>query len=425
MKKAIQALNLSKKYRLCHEDQPAYSTIVETVSKQAKKLAKSFLGKTPKQETTYEEFWALKEVEFSCEPGDRLGIIGKNGAGKSTLLKILSRIIEPTGGSVEIRGRVASLLEVGTGFHPELTGRENIFLNGAILGMGKAEIIRKFDEIVAFSEVERFLDTPVKYYSSGMYARLGFAIAAHVDPDILIVDEVLAVGDLQFQQKCLHKMDDVSRSGRTILFVSHNTAATLALCNKGLYLEGGSVKYFGAIEPCIDEYLKTTQHSSFSWQGNLGNEEFRIRSAELERSKDFFYQNEGALLRIECEVLRKDPKGIFGIEIKNSRRQTVVQSFINSGSTFSKQLSSPGLYQLTLSIPPGIFWEGEYAIHPLFLNDQHQRIINEEVSLKMPIYKESQEQISYQNAAFDGTILNAAWKIIQKEGKTKECSPSF
>jgi lipopolysaccharide transport system ATP-binding protein len=195
----------------------------------------------PEYDPTHEEFWALKDVSFDIQQGDRVGIIGRNGAGKSTLLKILSRITEPTSGKISIKGRVASLLEVGTGFHPELSGRENIYLNGAILGMSKAEIKSKFDEIVAFAEVEKFLDTPVKRYSSGMYVRLAFAVAAHLEPEILIVDEVLAVGDVQFQKKCLGKMEEVGKEGRTILFVSHNMAMISNLCQKGILLETGKI----------------------------------------------------------------------------------------------------------------------------------------------------------------------------------------
>jgi lipopolysaccharide transport system ATP-binding protein len=202
-----------------------------------------------------ERFWALRDVSFDVAEGDVVGIIGRNGAGKSTLLKVISRITDPTEGSVVLRGRMASLLEVGTGFHPELTGRENIFLNGAILGMRKAEIVAKFDEIVAFSEIEKFLDTPVKHYSSGMYVRLAFAVAAHLNPEILIVDEVLAVGDVAFQRKCLGKMNEVSRGGRTVLFVSHNMAAVENLCRRGVVLEHGKSVYEGNAKEAIHYYL--------------------------------------------------------------------------------------------------------------------------------------------------------------------------
>jgi lipopolysaccharide transport system ATP-binding protein len=209
-----------------------------------------------------ERFWALKDVSFEVPTGEVLGIIGRNGAGKSTLLKILSRITEPTVGEVEIRGRVASLLEVGTGFHPELSGRENIFLNGAILGMKRAEIVHKFDEIVAFAEVEKFIDTPVKHYSTGMYVRLAFAVAAHLEPDILVVDEVLAVGDYKFQQKCLSKMQDVSGEGRTILFVSHNMSAIQVLCSHALLLDCGVVLANGSTEQIIDDYIRNKEENA-------------------------------------------------------------------------------------------------------------------------------------------------------------------
>jgi lipopolysaccharide transport system ATP-binding protein len=251
----VRVENLSKKYIIGHQKQESYTTLRDSISNGAKGLLKSFQrDKSQVADPTSEDFWALKDVSFEIKQGDRLGIIGRNGAGKSTLLKILSRIVEPTNGSIRIRGRVASLLEVGTGFHPELTGRENISLNGAILGMSKEEITRKFDEIVAFAEVEKFLDTPVKRYSSGMYVRLAFAVAAHLEPEVLIVDEVLAVGDAAFQKKCLNKMGEIAGEGRTILFVSHNVGALNTLCSKAVYLERGQVKAVGKATDVIVSY---------------------------------------------------------------------------------------------------------------------------------------------------------------------------
>lgn len=255
----IKVEKLSKKYILRHQQRESYTALRDVITEKVKSIGRKVLHPftthhSPYTNSSQEEFWALKDVSFEINQGDRVGIIGRNGAGKSTLLKILSRITEPTSGKVIIKGRVASLLEVGTGFHPELTGRENIFLNGAILGMGKVEIKRKFDEIVTFAEVERFLDTPVKHYSSGMYVRLAFAIAAHLEPEILVVDEVLAVGDAQFQKKCLGKMEDVGREGRTVLFVSHNMGAISALCNKGVVLRAGEIAYQGGIHDAVAAY---------------------------------------------------------------------------------------------------------------------------------------------------------------------------
>lgn len=245
MSVVIKADNVGKKYVLKHEQAERYKTFAGKITS---------LGKSLKMPAT-EEFWALDDVSFKVNQGERVGIIGRNGAGKSTLLKILSRIVTPTRGRIEITGRVSSLLEVGTGFHPELSGRENILLNGSILGMSKQEIMKKFDEIVDFAEVERFLDTPVKRYSSGMYVRLAFAVAAHLEPDIFIVDEVLAVGDATFQKKCLGKMNDVTGQGRTVLFVSHNMDAIQKLCNTGIFLQKGKLMDAGPIQSVVQKYL--------------------------------------------------------------------------------------------------------------------------------------------------------------------------
>lgn len=266
---AIVVENLSKCYLVGHQSaqRDRYTTLRDVAGREARNFTRKAVdfvrGRQIVQGDEVEEFWALKDVSFEVKRGEVLGIIGRNGAGKSTLLKILSFITEPTQGRVILRGRVASLLEVGTGFHPELTGRENIFLNGAILGMTHAEVVRKFDEIVAFAEVERFLDTPVKRYSSGMYVRLAFAIAAHLDPEILIVDEVLAVGDAEFQKKCLGKMHEAaSMQGRTVLFVSHNMAAVKSLTTRGIILDGGRLAFSGAPEQLIQDYVQLTRRSA-------------------------------------------------------------------------------------------------------------------------------------------------------------------
>ena len=253
MNKIIEVENLGKKYIISHQ-QERYAALRDVMANTAKKTIKKVIGRkeiNPKRE----EFWALRNVDFEVSAGDRIGIIGRNGAGKSTLLKILSRITEPTEGKVKIKGRLTSLLEVGTGFHQELTGRENIFLNGAVLGMGKKEILKKFDEIVEFAGVEKFLDTPVKRYSSGMYVRLAFAVAANLEPEILIVDEVLAVGDASFQKKCLGKMENISKAeGKTVLFVSHNMGAISVLCDRVIYLDKGKIVFDGNSNDGISLY---------------------------------------------------------------------------------------------------------------------------------------------------------------------------
>lgn len=241
MKPILEVKNISKKFMINHEQQP-YLSFRDSISN---------IFKTKHQK---EEFWALSDVSFDLEQGDTLGIIGKNGAGKSTLLKVLSKITPPTSGKIIGRGRIASLLEVGTGFHPELSGRENVFMNGSILGMRRQEIIKNFDTIVDFAGVEKFIDTPLKHYSSGMQLRLAFAVAAFLENEILVIDEVLAVGDAEFQKKCMGKMDDISKSGRTILFVSHNIGAIQNLCNKGIVMQNGKLITLGTIENCINSY---------------------------------------------------------------------------------------------------------------------------------------------------------------------------
>jgi lipopolysaccharide transport system ATP-binding protein len=277
----ISVERIGKRYTLHHKGKSErYTTLRDVIARQSvasfraigKKMrvrnglneSHPSLSSCPQSSNSVENFWALKDVSFEVKQGDVIGIIGRNGAGKSTMLKMLSRITEPTEGRIRIKGRVASLLEVGTGFHPELTGRENIYLNGAILGMSRAEIKAKFDEIVAFAEVEKFLDTPVKRYSSGMYVRLAFAVAAHLEPEILIVDEVLAVGDAEFQKKCLGKMNDVATGGRTVLFVSHNMAAIRNLCQRAMLLSQGRLALLADVHQCIAAYETTTSGSNGS-----------------------------------------------------------------------------------------------------------------------------------------------------------------
>jgi lipopolysaccharide transport system ATP-binding protein len=270
---AVKAENISKLYQLGAES-GLDRTLRDALANSVRRLKpRSKDGNA----AASSQFWALENVSFEIRPGEIIGVIGRNGAGKSTLLKILARITEPTAGRAELFGRIGSLLEVGTGFHPELSGRENIFLNGSILGMSNREIARKFDEIVAFAEIEQFIDTPVKRYSSGMYVRLAFAVAAHLEPEILLVDEVLAVGDAAFQKKCLGKLGEVSKAGRTILFVSHNTAALLGLCNRGLLFERGKLTADGEIESVVHSYLKSLRANALSDLSNFSNREGKGR----------------------------------------------------------------------------------------------------------------------------------------------------
>lgn len=287
----IKVEHLSKRYVLSHQvgsTGPArtYQRFSDVLINAATAPFRAWQKDRP-PDPTHEDFWALNDISFDIKQGEVLGIIGRNGAGKSTLLKILSRITEPSSGRIEITGRVASLLEVGTGFHPELTGRENIFLNGAILGMSRVEIKRKFDEIVAFAEVERFLDTSVKYFSSGMYVRLAFAVAAHLEPEILIVDEVLAVGDAQFQKKCLGKMQDISgKDGRTVIFVSHHMGTIAALCTKGIYLKKGRIDFTGSSQETIERYINDGSHDQGEclWptvEEAPGSERLRFRAVRI------------------------------------------------------------------------------------------------------------------------------------------------
>ena len=323
----IRVENLSKKYILGHQREKGYTTLRDSIANGAKGLLKPFQrhGKSQGADPTAEEFWALKDVSFEIKQGDRVGIIGRNGAGKSTLLKILSRITEPTAGRISIDGRVASLLEVGTGFHPELTGRENIYLNGAVLGMNKAEIRKKFDEIVAFSEVEQFLDTPVKRYSSGMYVRLAFAVAAHLEPEILIVDEVLAVGDAQFQKKCLGKMQDVSKEdGRTVLFVSHNMDAIQRLCPQCLMLERGQLIAQGDTAGIVVRYLSSNSDratpnnwidvSKLSRMGTGEAQFVAVRYSSLNEAVAFQPYSTGPL-EVLLDIVSDSPRSIGSLAV--------------------------------------------------------------------------------------------------------------
>ena len=325
------------------------------------------------------DFWALRDVSFDVQPGEVIGVIGRNGAGKSTLLKILSRITEPTSGEARIRGRVASLLEVGTGFHPELTGRENVFLNGAILGMSKAEIRNKFDEIVAFAEIEKFIDTPVKRYSSGMYVRLAFAVAAHLEPEILIVDEVLAVGDASFQKKCLGKMKEVSgQGGRTVLFVSHNMTAVQSLCTRGILMKNGQTEFIGGTEECVHQYLMAGGHiaSETQWsdlQKAPGNDKVKIRAVRAVskridgQSAELFDMSTPVDIEIEAQALKSC---VFHTTLHFMREDNTV-AFTSGGlpPRDAQGNTALGTYRLVCHVPANLLNEGGYSIRLLLVED--------------------------------------------------------
>ena len=352
----IKAENIGKKYIIEHQKRGQYLTIRDTIMHRIRGIEQRILHPlSPNKEiVTLEEFWALKDINFEIEQGDRVGIIGRNGAGKSTLLKILSRITEPTTGKIRLKGRVASLLEVGTGFHPELTGMENIFLNGAVLGMIRAEIKRKFDEIVAFAEIEKFLDTPVKHYSSGMYVRLAFAVAAHLEPEILIIDEVLAVGDAQFQKKCLGKMEEVGREGRTVLFVSHNMATIQQLTTWAILLDKGIIVENAKTRICIEKYLSFNSCRNESCEIKTNDNEFIIKSIRFRGDllEPGFNKELNFDLHLELKGEKDNINLSFGIYHTIGARLATSKVIVSLGK---------GLFSLDISIkdhhlPPGTYY---------------------------------------------------------------------
>lgn len=365
IKPIIAVENLGKCYRLRHQAKRPYSTLRDALTTQAKRLAGLAPSEADSSAETAEDFWALKDVNFDIQRGDVVGIIGRNGAGKSTLLKVLSRIVEPTTGRITLRGRVASLLEVGTGFHPELTGRENIFLNGAILGMTKAEIRAKFDEIVAFAEVERFLDTPVKHYSSGMYVRLAFAVAAHLDPEILIVDEVLAVGDAQFQKKCLGRMKDVAGQGRTVLFVSHNMATVATLTRKVVLLRQGMVQFAGPTEDGIRRYLDVAGSSRGVYQAEKPAAGPHVSHISVATQAGGAVHVSGSMMEITFAVEHNAPinQGCFSFKIVNQSQQPVIHCLLFAVDEAYKALfRTPGTTVFTCRIPKLSLNVGSYTL---------------------------------------------------------------
>jgi lipopolysaccharide transport system ATP-binding protein len=378
---AIRVEQLSKRYKIGGQ-QSAYKTLRESMIA-AMGAPVRWLKGIHNEENT---FWALDDVSFEIERGEAVGIIGRNGAGKSTLLKVLSRITRPTCGRVELFGRVGSLLEVGTGFHPELTGRENIYLNGAILGMSRAEIVRKFDEIVDFAEIEKFLDTPVKFYSSGMYVRLAFAVAAHLEPEILVVDEVLAVGDAAFQKKSMGKMGEVARQGRTVLFVSHNMGAISVFCDRAIYLKSGKIEMIGDVNDVIGTYANSGREMSAqkSWprEAAPGNEVARLHSVSIKNSAgtllssiltresfniEFYYWNIESETKLTTTIVITNQEGII-----------VFSSISNHEQNWHDRPRPKGLYRSVCSVPGNLLSPGSYDVTILICADHYSRCFRED-----------------------------------------------
>jgi lipopolysaccharide transport system ATP-binding protein len=397
----IKTENLGKSYMIGHKsEREEYTALRDVISNKAKEVWSRIKNPQYYTHQNLEEFWALNDVNLDVKDGDRLGIIGRNGAGKTTLLKVLSRITEPTAGRAIIRGRIASLLEVGTGFHPELTGRENVYLNGSILGMSREEIKRKFDEIVCFSGVEQFIDTPVKRYSSGMYVRLAFAVAAHIEPEILIVDEVLSVGDAEFQKKAIGKMEDVTKDGRTVIFVSHNLASVSLLCNRALLLNQGTIMEEGTPDLIINNYLenRSANNSIYEWndpETAPGNDVLRLRSAKILSSKG----------EVSSEI---DIKDEFSIEItywnlKNDTRMWAAIHVFNimnvlvltSSNTPTETLNidplwdTPqpiGIYKTVCQIPKRLLNASTYFVNIAIGINSTDVLVHEERLLEFDIY---------------------------------------
>jgi lipopolysaccharide transport system ATP-binding protein len=398
---AIRVDHLGKRYMLEHQQQGtgSYTTLREVIADGMKSARRRLLSsdRNGASDRRREEFWALKDVSFAIRKGEVLGIVGRNGAGKSTLLKLLSRITEPTQGRISIRGRVGSLLEVGTGFHPELTGRENIYLNGAILGMLHAEIKRQFDAIVAFAQVERFLDTPVKRYSSGMYVRLAFAVAAHLNPEILIVDEVLAVGDAAFQKKCLGKMQDVShQEGRTVLFVSHNMMAMQGLCHRVLWLNGGAIVKDGSTKQVIADYLcnEISTERERIWhdpRSAPGNEKVRIHRAYIRPEATdsvgritletpvrvgFEFWNLVADARLSLSVVLYNQEGIIVLNTVGTRE-----------AKWLRRPAPVGRFRSEFRLPGNLLNDGTYRVELYVVEDLNRSIFRQDDILCFEVHE--------------------------------------
>lgn len=417
MQPAIEVQNLSKQYKL---GVIGAGSLREEVGRLWQRMARKTSAATPPNGLTRRVgnvYSALTDVSFSIPEGEVVGLVGKNGAGKSTLLKILSRVTLPSSGEAVLRGRVASLLEVGTGFHPELTGRENIFLSGAVLGMSKALIRHRFDEIVAFSGVEEFIETPVKRYSSGMYVRLAFAVAAHLDSDILLVDEVLAVGDAAFQKLCLGKMEDASKQGRTVVFVSHSMSSITSLCTSGLYLEGGRLQPTRDLAECVALYSSELHQADLQqWEGNIGDEHVRLREARfvgLSRGGAACFRGERFRLEFTYEVHKFNSLLLIGIELFSRTGNFLLATRLtDEHRDITLSVTSEGKHSVCLEIDSQILSDGEYAIKLDFGIHGIRRIVEHEPVLSFSVVDPAKN--TTHDSGFRRNIVQPSWKWEHK-----------
>jgi lipopolysaccharide transport system ATP-binding protein len=419
----INVENLSKKYIIAHQQEQGsrYKALRDVITDGATSFAKSFLkpGGKKMPNPNREEFWALKNVSFEIKQGEAIGVIGRNGAGKSTLLKVLSRITEPTTGRISIKGRVASLLEVGTGFHPELTGRENIYLNGSVLGMSRVEIKKKFDEIVAFAEVEKFLDTPVKRYSSGMYVRLAFSVAAHLEPEILIVDEVLAVGDSAFQKKCLGKMGDVAtKEGRTVLFVSHSMQAVNQLTKRCILLSKGNIQFDGHTSKAVQLYLAGQKDESIlpgyyqAPVNKTGNHVAWVR-AHTSEEEGIHCWGEPITFEFALHIEKPHESLWFSFQIVSALQQPISIFWPLSDAPFRHK---PGTHIFRCEIPKLRLYMGSYTL-TTWLSERRSETILENLReiCQFEVSMHNFERLDYPWQADECTYLeDAIWQTVEK-----------
>jgi lipopolysaccharide transport system ATP-binding protein len=397
MNAAIRVHGLSKRYRITSVNRGGgYRTLRESIVDSVAAPFRRLRSGTGEDHSAARDFWALKDISFEVQSGEVVGIIGRNGAGKSTLLKILSRIVEPTSGHAEVRGRMGSLLEVGTGFHPELTGHENIYLNGSIIGMSRREIKRRFDAIVAFAEIEQFLETPVKRYSSGMYVRLAFAVAAHLDPEILVIDEVLAVGDAQFQKKCLGMMQNVAGQGRTVVFVSHNMTAVQGLCNRAIWLDHGGLAGDGPVKGTVSAYMKNGSHAKTArnWPevaSAPGSKTFRLRRAcvrPADSNSNGISVSTAVLLEFEYWNLEPGCRLNLSIHLFNEDGIRVFNTAPHREPVWHGKPFQPGLYKSVCRIPGNLLNDGTHYLQLLAIRDQAHLIYNHDDLLAFDVADE-------------------------------------